>query len=93
MHVIQIVREVLSNIARHAGASRVTIQFLSTGGQLNLTIDDNGKGFEPANVRPGHGLANIEKRVIDLSGHLEITRLETGGTRHRVRFPAHTEAK
>ncbi|HET9200342.1 MAG TPA: GAF domain-containing sensor histidine kinase [Dehalococcoidia bacterium] len=87
-HVIQIVREVLSNIARHAGASRVTIEFLSSDGDLSLTIDDNGKGFELANVRPGHGLANIESRVMDLSGHLEITGLEKGATRHKVRFPA-----
>ncbi|MFP5353302.1 MAG: GAF domain-containing protein, partial [Actinomycetota bacterium] len=62
--VIQIVREILSNIARHAQASEVWVSCAITGGdRFVMTIEDNGVGFDPASVRRGHGLTNIQERA------------------------------
>ena len=90
-HVIQIVREVLSNIARHAQPSEVWVSVGARDGCFTLAIDDDGLGFDPARVARGQGLSNIEARVAALGGTLEILPREGGGTRHRVRVPLPTQ--
>lgn len=88
VHVIQIVREVLSNIARHAQASEVSVRFADEGGSVVLTIEDDGVGFDPKSVRRGHGLRNIEERAKTLGGTFEIKPRRPKGTRHLLRIAA-----
>ncbi|MEX2238575.1 MAG: GAF domain-containing sensor histidine kinase [Dehalococcoidia bacterium] len=85
-HVIQIVREVLSNIARHAGAMEVTVRLAAGNGEVLLLIDDDGHGFDPSTVSRGHGLNNMSDRARKLNGQLLIETREGGGTRHSLRF-------
>lgn len=86
-HVIQVVREVLSNIARHAEASTVTVNCAREQSDVVLEIVDNGKGFDPAKVTLGHGLGNIEDRAAKLGGTMTIGPAVNGGTIHRLRIP------
>jgi signal transduction histidine kinase len=86
-HMIQIVREILSNIARHAQPSEVRVRADRDGGWFSLVVEDDGVGFDPASVRRGHGLHNMESRVAALGGTLEIEVREAGGMRHIVRVP------
>ena len=85
---IQIAREVLSNIARHAQASEVSIACaIREGSTVVLTIEDDGVGFDPTTVRRGQGLNNIEKRAQSIGGHLTISAREPKGSIHTLSLP------
>jgi signal transduction histidine kinase len=92
-HVVQIVREVLSNMARHAQASEIELACSLVDGRFELRIDDNGVGFDPALVQRGHGLTNIESRADKLGGSIDITPLEPRGTRHLLRLPRRADGR
>lgn len=86
-HVVQVVREVLSNVARHAEASAVSVHCAREQSDVVLEIIDNGKGFDPASVSRGHGLSNMEDRAAKLGGAITIAPAVGGGTVHRLRIP------
>lgn len=85
--VIQVVREVLSNIARHAQAREVYVGLTTMPGELDVIIEDDGIGFDQETVRRGRGLRNIEERAGRLGGTVEITPRSPKGTRHMLRIP------
>jgi len=81
--LIQIAREILSNIARHAQASEVSVAcVVREGERVVLTIEDDGVGFDPTMVKRGHGLTNIEERARRIAGDLAISDREPKGTVH-----------
>ena len=85
---IQIGREILSNIARHAQASEVSVACaVREGSTVVLTIQDDGVGFDPAAVKRGHGLTNIEERARSIGGHLSIHAREPKGMVHTLSLP------
>lgn len=85
---IQIAREILSNIARHAQASEVAVACaVRAGTTVVLTIEDDGVGFDPATVARGHGLANIAARAEGVGGTLSIHPREPKGTIHTLSLP------
>lgn len=88
MHVVQIVREILSNIARHARASEVELLCRLEDGHVELHVSHDGTGFDPDSVERGHGLRNMEERARLLGGTLEIVRRKDGGMRHLLRVPS-----
>jgi signal transduction histidine kinase len=87
--LLQITREALSNSARHSGASRATIRLAREPGALILEIEDNGKGFDPANLPGGdhQGLVNMRDRTLSMGGQLEVHSSPGSGTRVVVRMP------
>jgi signal transduction histidine kinase len=88
MHtLIQIVREALSNIVRHANATEVYIDIHETSSQITLVISDNGTGFEPDKVKHGSGLQNIHQRVWRLNGSVNVTSRKGRGTTITVILP------
>ena len=91
-HLLAIVAESLSNIARHSHASRASVALKARGrGQmLELAIEDNGIGFDPATVvKLGHqGLANTRERAARIGGAVTIDSRPGAGTRVVVRVPA-----
>ena len=70
--VVQVVREILSNIARHAQASEVGVYCSVIDGNFVVRIEGDGVGFDPESVERGHGLTNMEERAAALGGRLEI---------------------
>jgi signal transduction histidine kinase len=83
MALFHICQEALANIAKHANASKITIDLWSTSDRALLEIHDNGDGFdlEQANKTVGHGLANMQTRVANVGGDLDIiTALKEGTT-------------
>ena len=86
-HVIQVVREVLSNIARHAQANEVYVGITTLPDQIVVTVEDDGVGFDLASVRRGRGLRNIEERAARLGGTIEIAPRSPKGTRHLLNIP------
>jgi signal transduction histidine kinase len=90
-HLLAIVSESLSNVARHSRASRATLELgnLADETGLELTIEDNGVGFDPAGVvKLGHqGLANTRERAAGIGGTVTIHSQPGTGSRIVVRFP------
>jgi two-component system nitrate/nitrite sensor histidine kinase NarX len=87
-HLLQVVREALSNIVRHSGAEQVTIALvLQSSGDVILTIDDDGKGISFDKAKPHHyGLAIMTERAHGLGGSIDILPRRLGGTRVRLLF-------
>jgi signal transduction histidine kinase len=86
-HVIQVIREVLSNVARHARANEVYVGITTLPDQIVVTIEDDGVGFDIGSVRRGNGLRNIEERAARLGGTIEISPKTPKGTRHLLNIP------
>jgi two-component system, NarL family, sensor histidine kinase DevS len=90
--LIQITREILSNIARHARASEVWLACtIREGSTVVLTIEDDGIGFDPGTVVRGHGLTNMEERAARLRGGIIVSSRSPKGTVHTLSIPAERE--
>jgi len=92
--IFRIVQEATSNALKHAGADRITVCLQSADGSLELSIEDNGQGFDPAAAAAGRdfshglGLQSMKERA-ELSGGDYAFRSAPGhGTRIRVRWPS-----
>jgi two-component system nitrate/nitrite sensor histidine kinase NarX len=87
-HLLQVVREGLSNIVRHSGASAVVITLvLQPTGEVMVTIDDDGLGCAFKEQEPHHyGLAIMNERAGFLGGEIKILPRRRGGTRVRLLF-------
>jgi len=86
----RIVQEALTNIVRHARATRVTIVMVCTGSFIELRVEDNGAGFpdKPLRVpRKSFGLIGIRERVLMLGGELSLGNLPGGGAMMIVKLP------
>ena len=85
--VVQIVRESLSNVSRHAEATscRITLRRTELGAELE--IDDDGVGFDPSSASQGMGMDNLRGRVIALGGELTIESVLGEGTTIRASLP------
>jgi len=73
----RIVQEALSNIHRHSGASRATIDFHARGPVIHIVVADNGRGISPQS-RLGVGLAGMRSRLSELGGRLSVKWLAQG---------------
>jgi signal transduction histidine kinase len=89
-HLLGIVHESLANIARHSGASRAMVAVSAADGGLELTVTDNGRGFDPATATTiGHqGLVNMRERAESIGATMTIDSDATTGTTVRVRLPS-----
>jgi signal transduction histidine kinase len=86
--IYRVIQEALTNIGKHArGATSVSIVIDRVAGELRLTIEDNGCGFDPAGSRSqeamrrsGLGLAGIGERLALIGGYFEIESSSQGST-------------
>jgi len=85
--VFRVAQEALSNIARHARASQVSVILDAIGNQLTLTIRDNGRGFDPNRASGGLGIHNMRKRAEEFDGDFELIGRPGDGTRIRFSVP------
>lgn len=81
----RVLREAVSNVIRHSGASECRVRIALDGRGLLLEVADDGRGLAPAgapgSARTGHGLASIEGRIRGLAGWHRFEAGEEGGTR------------
>jgi signal transduction histidine kinase len=78
-HVLAVVRELLSNVARHAHATQVDID-IAVAETMVVRVGDNGVGFGPGQFRSGRGIRNACQRAGALGGSLSIRRSPGGRT-------------
>jgi len=88
----RIVQESLTNIYKHAEATLVTIDLHYHAGVIQLSIRDNGKGFNPTQNTTGFGLQGIQERVTALYGQLQINSQPGDGTCLSVSLPYRSPA-
>jgi len=90
----RIAREAMANVVRHADARAVEIRLSQVGSGVEVAVEDDGRGFDPATVesRPGHlGIPAMADRATIAGGRLEIQRRDEGGTRVRIWLPSPLE--
>ena len=80
-------QEALSNAARHAGARRVDVTLTTQDGALEVTVRDDGVGFNIERERSGLGLVGMSERADVAGGNLDIESAPGAGTTLRARFP------
>jgi two-component system, NarL family, sensor kinase len=85
--IYRIVLESINNVVKHANAGNVTVQLIRYPDYINITIEDDGKGFRQALEQHGNGLANIDSRVRNLGGRLDIDSTVGSGTTILVDIP------
>ena len=83
--IFRIVQEALNNCHRHAEAHRVRVQLQQTASRLLLSVQDDGRGFQPH--ERGLGLLGMEERVNRLGGRFQINSEEGNGTLLAIEFP------
>ena len=82
-----VAQEALTNIQKHADASYVKIEGITSSEGVCLTIEDNGQGFDKLLAHNGFGLQNMRTRVFSLGGQIEIDSQPQVGTKLRVFVP------
>lgn len=85
----RVLQESVSNVMKHAAASRLDISLMREEQAISLTIEDNGRGFESANPEAykGMGLHNLQSRINFLSGKVEFDSQPGKGTLVSVYLP------
>lgn len=80
LEIPSVVRELLSNVVRHARAETVDVSIAIDGASISVVVDDDGRGVtEPSST--GQGLANLRQRAHDRNGAFELIERDPGGLR------------
>ena len=85
--IYRIVQESLTNIFKYAEATEVRIELKTTPKELNLVIEDNGRGFNPKQKRSGYGLKGMQERVATVNGSFRLITAPNKGCRIEVSIP------
>jgi two-component system, NarL family, sensor histidine kinase DevS len=85
--VVAVVRESLTNVAKHAQASKVRVRIQADGQHLAITVTDNGIGLAPSTRRSG--LANLHRRAQRYGGDFSVGNTPDGGLRLQWSIPLH----
>jgi two-component system NarL family sensor kinase len=84
----RIAQEALTNVVRHARATRVKVRLIATPDSTRLIVEDDGRGFDPAQVPDErHGLIGMQERARLLGGTLKLQSRPNHGTRIQVTIP------
>jgi signal transduction histidine kinase len=87
--VFRMLQEALTNVAKHARASRVCVRLHIEGSVLSLDVTDDGRGITPDEMRGSHslGLLGLRERAIALGGSVNVSSEATSGTIVALRLP------
>jgi two-component system nitrate/nitrite sensor histidine kinase NarX len=87
IHVLQVVREALTNVEHHAQAHRAEVRLAIEQGRVRVAVEDDGVGIKDAEAPTHHyGLAIMRDRAATLGGTLQVARRAGGGTRVELEF-------
>ncbi len=86
--LLRTAQEALSNVRRHSGAGTAVVELsYADPDRVVLEVSDDGRGFTPAEHRPGFGLDGLTARVAELGGAVSVTSAPGEGTRVRMEVP------
>lgn len=72
LQIYKLAQELLANVKKHSGARNISLQMIKDKSNLVMSMEDDGKGFNKEETASGYGLKNMEKRIKDLKGNLNI---------------------
>ncbi|RQO62462.1 hypothetical protein DBR47_04305 [Paucibacter sp. KBW04] len=87
LHVLRLMQEALSNVLKHARASRVRMVTRHHGSYVEIRVEDDGEGFDINTAQRGRGLKSQQRRTQRLGGSLRIDSSPGHGTRLSLRLP------
>jgi signal transduction histidine kinase len=95
--VFRAVRELLSNVLKHARAPSAKVSLRRSGNQLEIDVEDQGVGFDPETVTAsatngGFGLFSVREQINRLGGTMEVASRQGRGTSVSLRLPLKLEA-
>lgn len=92
--VFRIFQEILTNVARHSGATEVTVEFAMTEEEVRLEVIDNGRGVTKAEIAQasGLGLIGMRERALAAGGQVLVESAADGGTRVILSLPRERRA-
>ncbi|HSF02593.1 MAG TPA: GAF domain-containing sensor histidine kinase [Solirubrobacterales bacterium] len=85
--VYRLVQEALTNVVKHARAERVDLRVVEENGRIELSVRDDGVGFDPAARAPGFGLVGMRERLAMVGGTLQIDSSPGKGTELHAELP------
>ncbi|HSE01502.1 MAG TPA: ATP-binding protein [Burkholderiales bacterium] len=83
----RIVLEAITNALKHSGAQRLRLSARAVYGEVEIRIEDNGRGFDPSHAAAGLGLANMRARARRIGARLDIHAHSGAGTVVRLSIP------
>ena len=92
--ILRVAQEAIHNVKKHAGATKLSVQFEYHPGEVALEVRDDGSGFEmqpgvPFNGQPGHyGLTGMRERAAAIGGSFQVESAPGAGTSVKLRAPA-----
>lgn len=86
-HLFLAVKEAVHNAVRHARARQLRFELHVRDRRLEITVADDGQGFDPSAARAGNGLANLHERLAAASGHCEFLSAPGRGATVRLLWP------
>lgn len=87
INVFRILQEGLQNINKYAKANNISVSFIKENNVLNITIEDDGTGFDVSKKSKGIGMQNMISRAIDCNGKLDINSSKENGTKITLKIP------
>ncbi|HZV69437.1 MAG TPA: histidine kinase [Saprospiraceae bacterium] len=87
LHIYRIVQELLYNCLKHAHAKEILIQLIRNEEDLEIMVEDDGKGYEPGEVKKGMGTENVSARVNFLKGEISVYSVIGTGTTSTITIP------
>ena len=86
--IYRLVQEALTNVAKHAAATRLEVGLLMEGDAVAVSVTDDGRGFDTAVPAKGFGLVGMRERIVLVNGEVTIESEEGAGTVIRALIPA-----
>lgn len=85
--VYRLVQEALTNVGKHAAASRVEVAARELEGEIRIVVRDDGSGFDPGSAATGRGLTGMRERIELIGGEIEVSSKPGEGTEISARVP------
>ena len=90
VQLVRVIQEALTNVRKHANADKAWVRIRRHNGEVNINIEDNGQGFDPALVRANgqrFGVRIMRERVETVGGRFEIESSPSCGTKVQIYLP------
>ncbi|MBX3240764.1 MAG: hypothetical protein KIT80_23270 [Chitinophagaceae bacterium] len=88
-HVLLLCKEIINNAVKYSGCTLLQVNSkVANSNVIQITISDNGSGFNPETVKKGNGLNNLKTRAAALGGNLTLNSAAGKGTSVQFEFPA-----
>jgi signal transduction histidine kinase len=91
--VLRIIQEALNNVRKHADATVVRVSAAVADGGMEISVTDNGRGFDPQSVTTGFGLTGMRERADLVGAQLDFRSEPSNGTTVRLRLPVSEVAR